>query len=485
MFWRLLGFCLGVSVCFFPSRALGVNIQQVNTRGGVGRWDVSPQGEVSLSIPLNSDSRWEERVTDTEWRLALSSPPEDLTFSDLNLSILGGLKASRDGQLLNLSLAWKYWCPTRIEWDAGGQLRVTFETRFEHRTERTVVPGVNYLKVHRADGSSPITFHVLRVDLKNPKVTVRPVLAGNQIFSVATIPEMVKRNGAVGGINGAYFSMRTLEPLGLMVLNGELVSGPLYHRSALLFGEGRVQIRQTALGARLTVPGGETFECDGVNIRRGLNRLVVYNSRFGDLTPTSGDGIEAILDREGRVVAFHRGPVPIPSDGWVISAHGQAARWLLERISLGDEIKVSRPLFERMADLRDGIGAGPRLLSAGRLKVQAAEEKFLSDVSFGLAPRSAVGLDNQGHLILCTVEGRYSPRSVGVSLSGLASLLVELGATDALNFDGGGSTQMVVGGELVSRPSEPEPRAVNNGLLIFYDSEAATHSLPQPVRVRW
>jgi hypothetical protein len=260
-----------------------------------------------------------------------------------------------------------------------------------------------------------------------------------------------------------------------MVLNRELVSGPLFHRSALLLGAGAARVEQTALGLRLQLANGESFECDAVNVKRGLNRLVLYNWRFGSRTLTPEDGFEIVLDQQGRALATSSGNTQIPRQGWVISGHGQAAEWLSQRVKVGDRVAVTQTLLERWQDVQHVLGAGPRLVERGELKVQSAAEKFSPDVIAGRAPRTAAGVDASGRLLLLAVEGRYPPRSAGLTLEGLGRLMLDLGVSDALNLDGGGSTQMVVEDQLVTRPPDGYVRPVNNALLIFFVG-TAVHS---------
>ncbi len=83
-------------------------------------------------------------------------------------------------------------------------------------------------------------------------------------------------------------------------------------------------------------------------------------------------------------------------------------------------------------------------------------------------PRTAVGVRADGRILLVTVDGRQPELSVGMTIAELASLLIELGAVEAVNMDGGGSTAMVVRGEVVNSPSDlTGERAVGDALLVF------------------
>jgi hypothetical protein len=104
--------------------------------------------------------------------------------------------------------------------------------------------------------------------------------------------------------------------------------------------------------------------------------------------------------------------------------------------------------------VREAMAAGPRLLRDGR---RLSYEAF--DAAYGAArhPRTAVGLDTRRRLAwLVTVDGRQPGFSEGASLDELTDIFVALGASDAINLDGGGSTTMVVaapgGPRVLNRP---------------------------------
>jgi exopolysaccharide biosynthesis protein len=119
------------------------------------------------------------------------------------------------------------------------------------------------------------------------------------------------------------------------------------------------------------------------------------------------------------------------------------------------------------------VGGGPRLLRDGRVAVAARAEGFAPLRSFaqafvrGRQPRTLAGVTEDGRLLLVTVDGRRPGWSVGMTLPEAARLMRSLGATDALNLDGGGSTTMVVRGQVVNRPSDRVgERAVSNALYV-------------------
>jgi exopolysaccharide biosynthesis protein len=115
------------------------------------------------------------------------------------------------------------------------------------------------------------------------------------------------------------------------------------------------------------------------------------------------------------------------------------------------------------------IGGWPRILRDGENVANDAStiEGTLSGNAEARHPRTAVGFSRDSStLVLLTVDGR-SENSGGMTLLELADMMRQLGAWQAMNFDGGGSTTMVIDGRVVNHPSDHQgERAVGNALLV-------------------
>jgi hypothetical protein len=88
-------------------------------------------------------------------------------------------------------------------------------------------------------------------------------------------------------------------------------------------------------------------------------------------------------------------------------------------------------------------------------------------------PRTAIGCTGNGEVVVVTVDGRSS-ESKGLTLDELASLMLKLGCSDAMNLDGGGSSTMVLGGTVLNRPSDGGLRSVANAVLLFGPKDPPT-----------
>jgi hypothetical protein len=109
----------------------------------------------------------------------------------------------------------------------------------------------------------------------------------------------------------------------------------------------------------------------------------------------------------------------------------------------------------------DLLQAGPMLVADGESLIRpgqdlegfsAGSRQFDSDITVGRYPRAALGLA-AGELIAVVCEGRADDEA-GLTMAELATAMGGLGATEAINLDGGGSTSLVVGGTLLNTPRE-------------------------------
>lgn len=138
------------------------------------------------------------------------------------------------------------------------------------------------------------------------------------------------------------------------------------------------------------------------------------------------------------------------------------------------------------------VGGGPVLIKNSEIQTEGQKEGFAGSHMIR-HPRSAIGYKNDHTLLMLVVEGRQEA-SAGATLSELALIMKELGANEAVNLDGGGSSAMVAANEVVNVPVNVTGGDRNNlrnnaGALIisektpsqyqhpiYYDTEDATYS---------
>jgi hypothetical protein len=219
---------------------------------------------------------------------------------------------------------------------------------------------------------------------------------------------------------------------------------------------------------------------NGFNRARNTDELVFFNHYFGSSTGTNNFGSEARLkplkkfavnDTIRAVVIeqrLHVGNALLDNSTCILSGHGAAESWLLKNLAVGDTIKLVWRIPETPWRLVEAIGGLPRIIRDGKISVESRLEGGSESFTNTRHPRSAIGFNaDTSRFFFVTVDGRQPGYSEGMTLFELAEFMRELGCSQALNLDGGGSTTMVVRGNVVNRPSDAAgERAVANALLL-------------------
>jgi exopolysaccharide biosynthesis protein len=122
------------------------------------------------------------------------------------------------------------------------------------------------------------------------------------------------------------------------------------------------------------------------------------------------------------------------------------------------------------------LSFGPAIVEDGTvvdgIETTEIDTNFGNHSIQGDQPRTAVGVIDENHLVFVVVDGRQSGYSAGVTLTELADIMLDLGATTAYNLDGGGSSTMYFNGEVVNSPSNGGERGTSD-ILYIADASAA------------
>jgi hypothetical protein len=347
------------------------------------------------------------------------------------------------------------------------------------RTE-AVAPGI-VLRERRwvRDGDGPFTMRTLEIDSANPAINLLPVRAHDHAVGVETVSSMAARYGATAAINAGYFiTTGTYRggSEGVYQFDREVISGGA-GKSALLMCEEtdfreRVAVTVVNFKGSVATAGGGTFRIAGVNRRVGPDELVVFRPTIGARTLTDGRGVEVVADSAGRVLSVHENEegASIPADGVVLSGTGRAAAWLLAHAKAGASLKIDLALATANplpgCNVLDMIGGGPQLVSEGRVHLT---KEWLHEKE--RHPRTAFAITSRGKFLLVTLDGRQ-PGSAGMRVDELAEELLKLGAVEAINLDGGGSTTLVTKNHVRNLPSDRAgERPVSDAILVFSISD--------------
>lgn len=330
--------------------------------------------------------------------------------------------------------------------------------------------GIQYNQlVKTLEGGRTATVNYLLVDPSKPKVEFKPVMAGKTLGNLDTLSNLVKEYGAIAGVNGTFYSMSgNFSPIDTTIIDRQLlVKSQREATSLVCFDDRRTVFAPVNPQVDLMLPDKKlVFNVDtfNLNCQQGIT---IFTPQFGKYTRTGPDTLELVAepDRLGRfsVTQMVYGNAPIPENGFVISMQGEEKPYL-QYFALGDQVAWSID-FQGYQGIKHLLANGPLLVKNGCRTVPIQLEQLDSSLGYR-HPRTALGLTKSGKILLVTVDGR-SEESAGMTFSELADLLVELGADQAMALDGGGSTEMVVEGKIVNKPSDGRERRINTAILII------------------
>lgn len=352
-----------------------------------------------------------------------------------------------------------------------------------------VADGIEHARYTRqmksADGKPEnVVFNLLLLDLT--KVRLDVVHALDAAIGTEITSSIAARHGAIAAINAGFFrldkSIFAGDAAGVLKIDHKLLSESVNNRIALFIAN---KPKQTEVSfAHLDIRNlfrikKKDFNFSGINRERKANELIEFTPYFHSTTLTDDNGLEIVV-RNGKIAEINdnKGNSAIPNNGYVISASGKMREEILPLVKIGRKIKLNSGVknslsaaenrrttiaFSTAEDITNGV---PLLIKNGKIDITWEQEKSSKSFVETHHPRTAAAKLKDGKFLMVTVDGR-SEESGGISLPDLAAFLLELGATDAMNLDGGGSTTMFLNGKIVSKPSDKEgERKVSDAILV-------------------
>ncbi len=346
-------------------------------------------------------------------------------------------------------------------------------------TTQTLAPGVTLTRIK--DTAGPYVIRVLTIDPTSP-ATLDIVTAGD--VGGYTRPSVQgATHGALAAINGGYHVWPGT-PVHPLAIDGTLRSTGLQVGTSFAIAADESQAfvgRAPVSISGLTRRTGRAFEVAAWNTEQpGGHRIVGFTPYARRVQRPPPDACSVRLRRAGKMTwgpdgvgvtrTFKVGrarcraeAMRIPKGSVVLSSllTGGGAKKLKEMVK-GDRVTLT--WSNGWPGVADSIGGMPRLLAD---RVVVAPESC-SSYFCNRNPRTGIGVTADGSILLVTVDGRSSA-SVGMTLAGFARYMLRLGAVQAINLDGGGSSTMWVAGQgVVSHPSDGGgERHVPNAVLVL------------------
>ncbi|MFF3467055.1 phosphodiester glycosidase family protein [Streptomyces sp. NPDC002619] len=358
-----------------------------------------------------------------------------------------------------------------------GQSIVTRETR------TPIAPGLNLTRFDRFEADGWVRGQVLVADLADDRLSVDYISSGT-VTGKSRVTEQAGRTGAVAAINGDYFDLNDTEaPVGAAVSRKDgLVNSPTPGRNqtVAIGADGLGRLAQVFLEGEVTVGGTQHLKLSGVNSPvLAAGGIGLFTDQWGPsprTKPVSGaDRVTEVWLRDGKVTEVHTsvssGPIPA---GTSVLLGREAGADALAGLVPGDAVNVAYRPRADFGDVAVAVGGGQVLVADGEVK------HFTDGDTVTATSRTSVGFSADGRtMYLVAIDGKQT-NSRGMDLNELGAFMKGLGAQNALNMDGGGSTTMAarLPGEsttgLINSPSDGSERQVANGLGLFAEPGSGT-----------
>ncbi len=353
-----------------------------------------------------------------------------------------------------------------------------------------VGPGVVFSKYDLP--GMPLKVSVMEMDLKNKYIDFETCLGGDKGVSQENPLSMATRNDrpgheVVGATNGDfYFYQNTLEngiPRSGQFRRDECVTNPVGRACFVLSDDRRPFIDRVDFAGTITYAGA-TVRLHTVNMQRlewedtGGNQINLYTNSYGSATEKCSGGSKVIIAPKStpfkwyanspetcvveQIIADGEGVTAIPEGKAVLWAQGSCMSTLTS-MKVGDELTINLGVDLRnqpglLKNFKEVMGGSDNIIMQNGQLVDEWDERH---------PRTCIGFSADSSKVYFVVIDGRSTSSTGVTLSEAAGVFLGLGAVNAVNLDGGGSSCMVVNGEVVNTPSDGSLRAVGNGCLLI------------------
>ncbi|WP_334724062.1 phosphodiester glycosidase family protein [Nostoc sp.] len=356
----------------------------------------------------------------------------------------------------------------------GSPNRLIIDIRPDPLEERDITwaPGLRWRQHYVNLGTERFPVVWLEVNPRKFGLTLKPMWASlDGLAGTAPLIQTAQRYLAVAGINGGYFNRNNRLPLGAIRRDGQWLSGPILNRGAIAWNDsgqfyfGRLTLEETLITAsdqRLPI----LFLNSGY-VQSGIAR---YTPAWGSTyTPLTDNEIILVVQKDQIIQQLPGGKVgetavPIPQDGYILILRANAAT-AASQLPIGTRVTISSATtptdFSRYPHI---IGAGPLLVQNRQIVLDAKAEKFSNAFIAEKAIRSGICTTATGTLMITAVHNRAG--GYGPNLAEHAQLMQLMGCVDALNLDGGSSTSLYLGGQLLDRSPSTAAR-VHNGIGIF------------------
>jgi hypothetical protein len=358
-------------------------------------------------------------------------------------------------------------------YSAPNSHRLIIDVRPDALVEKEILwaPGIRWRQqyLNLKNAKFPVVW--LEIDPTRAGISLRPIWSNpNTQVGTAPLLQTAQLWQAAAAINAGFFNRTNQLPLGAIRRDGRWYSGPILNRGAIAWtDQGQFKFGRLSLQENLLISNGQRLPILFLNsgyVQPGIAR---YTPEWGQTYTPLSDNEILVFVQNGQVAnqisggAAGKFAFGIPSDGYLLTIRNNPTT--ATALTIGTPVSIEQGTMPTdFASYPHILGAGPLLLQNQQIVLDAKAEQFSNAFIQQAAIRSCIGTTTSGTLLMAAIHNRIGGN--GPNLTETALLMQLLGAVDALNFDGGSSTGLDLGGQLLDRSPATVAR-VHNGLGIF------------------
>ncbi|MEJ5229668.1 MAG: phosphodiester glycosidase family protein [Pseudothermotoga sp.] len=380
-----------------------------------------------------------------------------------NLSSTEKIKVNQVGNTTDLEIDFDIDAEPSVLLKMDGSSAI-FVVRFPQISREILAEGVSWEQKVEKIGGKDVLVSYLWID--PTIVELRPQIGPGGIGTAESVERMVSRSNAIAGINASYFDPNTGLPIGLLIVDGKILSLPYGNRPVFVQTKsGAVTIARMYFDLNVRI-GQLLFLVKGVNtIAQG--EVLIFTPEFGLSIPRR-DGMIYFNVVDGKISGFGWSP-RAPKDGYVLAISSNYEKYL-QNVQIGDKVDyVVNTDFPY--SIRHAVEAGPLILYNGAPIPDRNDEKnrYGGNIARSNATRTLLATLADGKVVLAVINDQNG--SGGVNYDDLVEFCMNKGFYSAMNFDGGSSSVMVIKDQVVSKTSTAWTRAIPVSLLVIKNNK--------------
>jgi exopolysaccharide biosynthesis protein len=325
--------------------------------------------------------------------------------------------------------------------------------------------GSSIIYTHLSESNEGVKqeIHMLEIDIEQGQADIIPVLSHDLIFGHEILSSMAQRHNAYAAVNGGFFHEYG-EPSGMVVINGNIITNSTGKYPVIIIDRNQAALQE--LNSRVWIKlNGIKFYIDGINTKGNPGDIILFSPVFGLSNRMEVNNTTAIIE-DGIVerVVTSNSETDIPRNGFILTQLDlQENKWRDMQIGIGDSISYG--IDPELGENAHAYECGSWVVRNGEVVIGQKDEWV--GVLTNRDPRTVIGLKDSHKVVLVVVDGRQPGYSDGFSGRELGEFLVKHGINNAAMLDGGASTEMIVEGDVVNRPSfKNQERPLCGGIIV-------------------